>query len=109
MLTDNSDYPQCPGLIDRLAYWTAPGSVADAIAYVHAHPPDRLPLSVHGTNTNTKAHVTVTFLDFGTISLSGDGSQVHIAVTTFGPGVALRADAQAIWNGGDGCVVHGAH
>jgi hypothetical protein len=102
-LAENSNYPECGGLIDRLSYWSAAESVASSTAYFRSHAPGKLQLGRQGTTTYGRAHVAVTVLDFGDITPSGDGTQVQVELTPYRNGVAIRVDARAIWNGGAGC------
>lgn len=103
-LAQPSDYPQCAGLIDRVDYWTLPGSLGPAVAYAQAHPPDHLPSM--GGSSGTDHGVFVQSLSFGNISHAGD-LQVQIAFTALRQGVAARVDAQSVWNYPAGCEFGG--
>jgi hypothetical protein len=87
-------------LIDRAAFWTAPGTLADAISYFVANPPTGTTLDGTGTagnaNTNTIDEQSLTFL-FTAPSAGSEDAQLQIAVVPLGSGVAIRVDAAASW------------
>lgn len=92
MLTAPAAFPMSPNLVDVSAWWTAPGSVDDLIAYVQAHPPAGLDGSGGGYGGGS------TELTFGGTSTADYAApQLVIVATASGGRVAVRADAQVIW------------
>jgi hypothetical protein len=85
--------------IDRAAFWTAPGGLEEAISYLKAHPPEGMNLSSEGrmgderTNTVDELSVSVDLPD----TESSFFIELQFSVVPFGNGVAVRADAAAIW------------
>src|SRR5262249_15497626 len=85
--------PEYSNLIDRAAFWTAPGTLAEALTFYEAHPPVGLTL----TGTGTVGGQALRIFTDPHAKGSFDSPQVEITVITFGAGVAVRADAMAIW------------
>jgi hypothetical protein len=87
-------------LIDQARLWTAPGTVEQAMAYVKAHAQPRLVVSVvessHGGNTPAVSGVTLDpvagYPSDAFAELSG-----IVTIVAYRGGVAMRADAQAVW------------
>lgn len=83
-------------LVMATRWWTAPGTVSAALRYWRAHPPAGLRVGGRGTRTSPGVVVE---------SLSFDGHPTHaysqltlvMAVTQQPHGVAVRAEAQALW------------
>lgn len=98
-LAQPSSEPASANLLDRHEWWTAPGSADAVLAYFHAHPPRGTTFSGTATSGNTRTGAV------GASSLSYDALdtsyarevQAQVSVVAFHGGVALRADAQAIW------------
>jgi hypothetical protein len=95
------DQPATPYLVDQAAWWTAPGTMDSVIAWAQVHPPPGR--TTMGGTGSSSVH--------GVIQLEGIGwvfppesrvltdRQLSVMVASDGPDtVALRADAQVIWD-----------
>ena len=100
-LSQPSSWTACPGLVDRAGFWTAPGTIATAIAYARAHPPAQLAYA--GGSSGTTHGVYDQSVSFGNIA-HADDLEVQVAVTSLHTGVALRVDVQSVWNYPYGCM-----
>jgi hypothetical protein len=87
-------------LVDQGRLWTAPGTVAQATAYLKAHARPRLVVSTvessHGGNAPAVSGVTFDPVD-GYSSDAYSGLTGIVTVVAYRGGVAVRADAQAAW------------
>lgn len=92
-LSGPSMVPMDGGLIDRAAFWTAPGTATDALAYLKAHPPTGM--SSGGTGTDTGPTYSLETLMFS--SGGRDEPSLNITVEAYAGGVAVRADAMGFW------------
>jgi hypothetical protein len=83
--------------VQRTRFWTAPGTVDAAIAYLKSHPPPGLSPSGSGSaggpGTPTVEMLTFEAGAFGTDTFKS----LQYSVVAFRGGVAVRADAQVIW------------
>jgi hypothetical protein len=93
---------QSPGttnVIDQKRWWTAPGTVADAIAYVKAHV--AAPLLAEGSVSGSGGvGPALDGLILGLVEHRSDaytGLQLLFSVVAYGDGVAVRVDSQAVW------------
>jgi hypothetical protein len=78
--------------VQRTRFWTAPGNVDAAIAYLQAHPPNGM-RSSGSTSAGGPGGFTSKGLDF-----EADGARsLHYTVVAYRGGVAVRADAQVLW------------
>lgn len=79
-------------LLARTTWWVAPGGVNDAISYLKGHVPQSL--TVGGSATGP---------DFQAVAWTGQATaafatpRVVVEVVEYAGGVAIRADAQAVW------------
>ncbi|MGI8879757.1 MAG: hypothetical protein ACR2KJ_04445 [Jatrophihabitans sp.] len=79
-------------LVQTTKWWTAPGSVDDAIDYLKSH----VPVSLSGTGSASGVDFqALVWGSTGTDAISNP--QVLIEVVEHDGGVAIRADAQAVW------------
>ena len=90
--------PGSPNYLDRHRFWTAPGTLDEALSYLKAHRPDAFTDggSMSSDNGRTGEHVEALSwdrpeTDFATYL------EVQVAVTEIDGGVGIRADAQGIW------------
>lgn len=82
--------------LDLARWWTAPGSVRAALAYLRAHPARGFTNDGSGTGSGPDGVVEdLTFV--GPSGTAYADLSLCLAVTDVGHGVAVRADAQAIW------------
>jgi hypothetical protein len=82
-------------LIDRAAFWTAPGSPAETIAYYKAHPPTGMTITVSGDASDRRTQHQ--YVVFAPPDASANGIWVQFTVEAAGTGVGLRVDVSAIW------------
>jgi hypothetical protein len=98
-LTEARGYSEDGNLIDRAAFWTAPGTLSDAVAYFKANPPTGTTLTGDGTSSNTNSSTVVeenlTFAEFGTNDTQS--AEITMSIVPLDRGVGVRADAVAIW------------
>ncbi len=92
--------PGSPYLVDRSAWWTAPGSLSSVVTWVRAHAPPGAEMagtglsSVHGI-----VEWQVVGWSFPAQEPAVTWSQLSVMVAPDGPAtVGIRADAQAIWD-----------
>jgi hypothetical protein len=85
-----------PNLVMTTRWWTAPGTVPAALRYLRAHPSTDLRLTGHGTFTSPSLVVRSLMLD-GPDTTAYRQLTLVMAVTRHGRGVAVRADAEAVW------------
>lgn len=85
-----------PNRVMATRWWTAPGTVPAALRYLRAHPPSHLRLTGHGTFTSPRVVVESLLLGGPATSAYRELTLV-MAVTRHGRGVAVRADAEAVW------------
>ncbi len=87
---------QSPNFLKATRWWTAPGTVSAALSYLRAHPP---------TGLHSSGGETLTWPDAAAKGVTFDGRQTGVysqlslvmAVARDGDGVAVRADAEALW------------
>ena len=99
-LAQAPETPVSPDLVDRAGWWTAPGTVASAIAWAKAHPPPGTQTA--GTGSSSQ-HGVVEWEATGWSFPAQDETltlrQLSVMAAPDGPGtVALRADAQIVWD-----------
>ena len=85
-----------PNFLEATGWWTAPGTVSEALDYLRGHPPTRLRASGHGTLTAPGVVVASLMFD-GQPTDAYNQLTLVMAVTRMGAGVAVRVDAQAVW------------
>lgn len=87
-----------PNSLDRGRVWSVPGSPAQALAWVRAHPPANRPVKIEG-GTGTPQHIVVDEIVFEWAPLPGRASQrwLGFAARRADGRTYLRADSQAIW------------
>ena len=85
-----------PNRVMATRWWTAPGTVAAALRYLRAHPPTHLRVTGRGTFTSPDVVVKSLLLD-GRDTTAYRQLTLVMAVTRNGRGVAVRADAEAVW------------
>ncbi len=91
--------PSIPGAqhVQRTRFWTAPGGVDAAIAYLQAHPPAGFRTdgsgSVGGPGVPLNQELDFQAGAFG----SSNSKSLLYTVAAYRGGVAVRADAQVIW------------
>jgi len=85
-----------PNLLSLTRWWTAPGAVSEALDYLSGHPPPGLRVTGHGTETSPGVVVESLMFDRRPTAAYNQLTLV-IAVTRRGDGVAVRADAEAVW------------
>jgi hypothetical protein len=82
--------------LDLARWWTAPGSMHAALAYLRAHPLRGFTLDGSGTGSGPDGVVdSLTFA--GPSGTAYAELSLGFAVTRFGHGVAVRAETQAVW------------
>ncbi len=92
--------PGSPYLVDRSAWWTAPGSLPAVVAWLRAHAPPGADMAATGASF---LHGVVEWQGVGW-SFASQGPavtwmQLAVMVAPDGPGmVGMRADAQVIWD-----------
>jgi hypothetical protein len=94
--------PASPNLVRRTRWWTAPGTMADAIAYYGAHPPG----GTKKDGSSTAAGPGGTTAEGVSFGPSGGRwlrptvyteLELLVSVAPTAHGVAIRVDADAIW------------
>ena len=91
-LTSACGTPVSPNLIDRAQWWTAPGTVDAALAYVTAHRPSGMSDGGSGSSSGG-GQPTIDCVEFdGPARLS-----LQYSVMPFAGGIAIRVDAMTIW------------
>ena len=85
-----------PNVVMSTRWWRAPGTVPAALRYLRAHPPAHLRPTGHGTFTSPRVVVKSLILDGRDTSAYRQLTLV-IAVSRYRRGVAVRADAEAVW------------
>jgi hypothetical protein len=85
-----------PNVVTATRWWTAPGTVEEALGYLRAHPPAGLRGGGHGAFLTSRVTVRGLMFD-GRSTRAYRGLTLVVAVTRHGAGVAVRADAQAVW------------
>lgn len=78
--------------VQETRFWTAPGSVADAISYLSAHLPQNMRSDGGGSLSGPDIPTTRT-LDFQ----AGDFRSLEYSVVSYRGGIAIRADARVLW------------
>jgi len=98
-LTAPFGYRADGNLIDRAAFWTAPGTPTDAIEYLTTNLPFGMTLSGTGSSGHTKTdrmEKQVVMYD-GPVTSPSQWLELQISVVRSGSGVAVRADATGVW------------
>jgi hypothetical protein len=85
-----------PNFLEATGWWTAPGTVSEALDYLRGHPPAGLRDSGHGTFTSPGVVVESLLFDGQPTDAYNQFSLV-VAVTRMGDGVAVRVDAESVW------------
>jgi len=85
-----------PKRVMTTRWWTAPGTVPAALQYLRTHPPAHLRLTGQETFTSPGVVVRSLLLD-GPDTTAYRQLTLVMAVTRHGRGVAVRADAEAVW------------
>ena len=85
-----------PNFVSATRWWTAPGTVAGALDYLRAHPPAGMRATGHGSFGAPQVVVRDLTFD-GRSTRAYRQPTLVIAVTRHGGGVAVRADAGAVW------------
>lgn len=85
-----------PNFLEVTGWWTAPGTVSEALDYLRGHPPAGLRASGHGTFTSPGVVVETLLFD-GQPTGAYNQLTLVVAVTPRGDGVAVRVDAEAAW------------
>ena len=78
--------------VQETRFWTAPGSVNDAISYLSAHPPQNMRSDGGGSLSGPDIPTTRT-LDFE----ADDFRSLEYSVVAYRDGIAIRADARVLW------------
>lgn len=93
--------PDYENLLDHTRWWTAPGTMADAIAYFKARPPAGRAWGGGGQATEGMRYFgdtgTVTMMTLNTADGYIDHALLTVTVVAHGDGVAIREDAQLVW------------
>ena len=91
--------PATPYLVDQATWWTAPGTMDSVIAWVQAHAP---PGTTMGGSGFASDHGVVQWRATGWMFPPQPrvltSRQLSVMVAPNGPAVAIRADAQVIWD-----------
>ncbi|HEY7225146.1 MAG TPA: hypothetical protein VH561_16355 [Micromonosporaceae bacterium] len=92
-LADPAQIEAGDNVVIRSAFWTAPLPQADALAFYRTHPPDGT--TQNGSDSGPDDRQGLMFSAAGTTESTAP--TVEVTVVPFGAGVAVRADAMAIW------------
>ncbi len=96
VLTTAALSPMSPNLIDESGWWTTPGTVADVLTYLKAHPPAGTTGPVTGSGSGQAGSWTT--LGFEAPATDNYAAlELLLTATSTGGKVAVRADAQVIW------------
>lgn len=87
-------YPSSGNLVDRVAFWTAPGTVPQAFEYFKAHPPAAMG-NIYATTTSDDPEGRED-ISFGLFEV-GSPPMVDFAIVAHGAGVAVRVDVATMW------------
>lgn len=97
VLNEPASRPAVDHLVDRAAFWTAPGTIAAAIAFYQAHPPAGMALTgteSAGPGNAAGAEQGLTFE--GRSTARTQSPQIQVRVVPYRSGVVVRVDSMAI-------------
>jgi hypothetical protein len=77
-------------LLSRTRWWSAPGDVAGAVAYLQSHVPSGLGLEEGGAGAPTVTYV-------GETNAAYSSARLHVDVVPYEGGVAVRARSEVLW------------
>jgi hypothetical protein len=89
-----------PNRLEATRFWTAPGGVADAVAYLAAHRPAGFSEGSSGGTATDRSRTGLSWVTFerDDADVAHDATSLELVVARLGPGqVGVRADAMGAW------------